>query len=91
MFCEPRLNPYFNTFATASVNLPAENEEILYMVSYSRASGEGKRQSHCEQIDEDDLFLSPLALRARSLQKDLIDNVGGRECQKGKEKRTKVC
>lgn len=38
------------------------------------------------------LISHPLALRARSLQKkDIRDNVGGRECQKGKEKRTKVC
>lgn len=32
-----------------------------------------------------------LPLRAWSLQKKISDNVGGRECQKGKEKRTKVC
>lgn len=48
-------------------------------------------QSHCEQIDEDDLLLPLPALRARSLQKDIRDNVGGRECQKGNEKGTEVC
>lgn len=48
---------------------------------------EGELLSHCEQIDEDDLFLTPLALRVGSLQEDIRDNVGGRECQMGNEKR----
>jgi len=69
LFCKPKSNPDFITFATASV-LPVERE----------------MQSRCERMDEDDLFL-----RTRSLQKDIGDNVGGRECQKENEKRTKVC
>lgn len=47
-------------------------------------------QSHCEQIDEDDLS-PPSPQSSLITKKDIRDNVGGRECQKGKEKMTKVC
>lgn len=64
------------------------------MVSYTRASGEGK----CNPFVSKWMKMTyppssphppvpPQALRACSLQKKISDNFGGRECQKGKEKK----
>lgn len=90
-FAKTRSNPYFNTFATCKCQPPRWEGEICGLAQQSQ--WRGKMQSHSEQIDEDDLF-SPSSSQPSELahyKKDIRDNAGGRECQKGKEKRTKVC
>lgn len=87
---QTQIKSFFQHICQCKCQPPHWEGEICGLIQQSQ--WREKMQSHCEQIDEDDLFLlPPLSPQSSLITKDIRDNVGGRECQKGKEKRTKVC